>query len=274
MLTNRISLRERIRTNLVCAMENAGINQVQLAEKLNISKGTVNNWTRGNNSPDVDMVPKICEVLGISITSLYSPTISERVEPANIKTAPSMSDEALRLAKDYDTMLDDRGRRMVRGLTDLEIGYAAKRAEKEKAERKAALLKHKDEAAEEIAVYVTTLYYQPVSAGSGENAEYGYSETVQLKRMPPSGTSYIVPVRGDSMEPEFNDGDRVFVRAQIDIEPGQIGVFYMDGQLWIKELGDDVLLSHNPKYPPRPMTDDVRCQGLVLGVCDESYFAK
>ena len=30
--------------------------------------------------------------------------------------------------------------------------------------------------------------------------------------------------------------------------------------------------SHNPKYPPRPMTDDVRCQERVLGVCDESYF--
>lgn len=47
-----ISLRERIRINLITAMENAGINQVQLADKLNISKGTVNNWTRGNNSPD------------------------------------------------------------------------------------------------------------------------------------------------------------------------------------------------------------------------------
>ena len=37
-------------------------------------------------------------------------------------------------------------------------------------------------------------------------------------------------------------------------------------------LEEDAMgLSHNPKYPPRPMTDDVRCQGLVLGVCDESY---
>lgn len=52
---------------------------------------------------------------------------------------------------------------MVRGLADLEIGYTAKRAEKEKAERKAALLKHKDETAEEITVHVTTLYYQPVA---------------------------------------------------------------------------------------------------------------
>ena len=64
---NEISLRERIRLNLVSYMESADINQVQLAEKLGISKGTVNNWARGNNSPDVDMVPKICKILGISI---------------------------------------------------------------------------------------------------------------------------------------------------------------------------------------------------------------
>ena len=247
------------------AREKAGYAQKDLADLVGVKPTTFNGYECGKHDPKSDLLVKIANVCGVTVDYLLG---------VNIKTAPSISDEALRLAKDYDTMLDDRGRRMARGLTDLEIGYTAKRAEKEKAERKAALLKHKDETAEEITVHVTTLYYQPVSAGNGETAEYGYSETVQLKKMPPSGTSYIVPVRGDSMEPEYNDGDRVFVRAQIDIEPGQIGVFYMDGQLWIKELGDDVLLSHNPKYPPRPMTDDVRCQGLVLGVCDESYFAK
>ena len=57
-----------------------------------------------------------------------------------------------------------------------------------------------------------------------------------------------------------------------EVEIGEIGAFYMDGQMWIKERGDGVLISHNSKYGPRPMTDDVRCQGLVLGVCDDSYF--
>ena len=33
-----------------------------------------------------------------------------------------------------------------------------------------------------------------------------------------------------------------------------------------------MLISHNPGYAPRAMTEDIRCQGLVLGVCDESYF--
>ena len=71
-MENDISLRERIRLNLVAAMEKAGINQVQLAKKLGISKGTVNNWIRGNNSPDVDIVPDICSVLEISIIELFS----------------------------------------------------------------------------------------------------------------------------------------------------------------------------------------------------------
>lgn len=155
---------------------------------------------------------------------------------------------------------------MVRGLADMEMKYTAKRTEK-----KIKKENEKTEISEEIAVYVTTLYHQPVSAGTGEIAAYDYSETIQLSKMPPEGTSFIVYVKGDSMEPLYHDGDKVFVRAQIEIEPGQIGVFYMDGQMWIKQLGEGVLLSRNPAYPPRPTTDDVRCQGLVLGICDESY---
>ena len=89
--TSEISLRERIRLNLLSSMERANINQVQLAEKLGISKGTVNNWARGNNSPDVDMVPKICKVLGISILDLYSPT---RFEPQESKKNPSTAEAA------------------------------------------------------------------------------------------------------------------------------------------------------------------------------------
>lgn len=90
---HKISLRERIRLNLLSAMDRSGINQVQLADKLGISKGTVNNWARGNNSPDVDMVPQICEVLGISILDLYSPTKFESQEPAN-KKSPNAAEAA------------------------------------------------------------------------------------------------------------------------------------------------------------------------------------
>jgi len=105
---HKISLRERIRINLTSAMEQANINQVQLAEKLGISKGTVNNWARGNNSPDVDMVPNICEVLGISIIDLYSPTKFEQAKGVGAKNTPDTT-EAAPGEKDlelFDKLLD------------------------------------------------------------------------------------------------------------------------------------------------------------------------
>ena len=111
----RISLRERIRLNLISAMKTANINQVQLAELLGISKGTVNNWTRGNNSPDVDIVPKICDVLGISILDLYSPseieisTSTKKVTPLH-STDKEVSESEYRIVAAYRVASEaDRG---------------------------------------------------------------------------------------------------------------------------------------------------------------------
>ena len=117
-----VSLRERIRLNLVAAMDNAGLNQVQLADRLGISKGTVNNWIRGNNSPDVDMVPKICSVLGISLSALYAPTSSEPEEVfQDAKKAPSeLPEEALKIAKDY-AALSKHAKGAVKAILEYEI---------------------------------------------------------------------------------------------------------------------------------------------------------
>lgn len=256
---NEISLRERIRLNLVSYMEIANINQVQLAEKLGISKGTVNNWARGNNSPDVDMVPKICKVLGISIVDLYSPTRFEANEYKTSKKAPSLSDEAMKLAKDYDG-LDEHGQRVIRLVAN---------------EEKARCMKPLQEVPQEPEKvrYITKWFpTMPMSAGTGQPAGYEEAEELELTKRPPRSSSFVAPVSGDSMEPTFHDGDKLFIRICEEIEPGQIGVFYMDGQLYVKELGDTALISHNPDYDPIPMQDDIRCQGLVLDVCDESYF--
>lgn len=143
-----------------------------------------------------------------------------------------ISNEALRLARDYDTALDDRGRRTIRNVMDFEVGYAAQRAEKEKAERKSALQNHQEDTSEEIAIYITTLYHQPVSAGNGESSEYDYSETVQLKKMPPNGTSYIVPVQGDSMEPCSATATKFLYAPRSTSNPGRPACF-----LWMVKCG-------------------------------------
>lgn len=120
---HEISLREKIRLNLISAMEKADINQVQLAEKLGISKGTVNNWARGNNSPDVDMVPKICNVLGISILELFSPVahIEAKNSSNTDESSPGENIDPLRftLLHNFDQLNQEGQERLVETSDDM-----------------------------------------------------------------------------------------------------------------------------------------------------------
>lgn len=193
-----------------------------------------------------------------AILSLIDKGISEYL--SDIKNAPPYSEEALKLAKDYDS-LDRHGKRIVRMVADEEKARCMAPAHAEQPEAKKV-------------IYIFPGYSMPMSAGTGQPAGDEYPEKYRLVKEPPRRASFIARISGDSMEPTYNNGDFIFVRAQEEIEIGEVGVFWMDGQQWIKELGNGVLISHNPdpEYAPRPMTDDVRCQGLVLGVCDESYF--
>ena len=179
------------------------------------------------------------------------------------KAALSVTDEATKLAKDYDS-LDPHGQRMVRLVADEEL---RRRELETKAQQDS-----QGAEAEDTMVYVTQYYRRPMSAGTGQEAGDDAPESLHLKKEPPPGTSYVAPISGDSMEPTYHDGDHLFIHYQEEIYPGQIGVFFMDGQQWIKELGDGILISHNPAYAPRPITEDIRCQGRILWVCDESYF--
>lgn len=269
---NEISLRERIRLNLVSYMESADINQVQLAEKLGISKGTVNNWARGNNSPDVDMVPKICKILGISIPDLYAPTKYEVHEIHNFKKAPSLSDEAMKLAEDYDGRMDDRGRETVRGVADLEVARF-------KSETAATLRKSREqsEAAEEIAPPIPLHQpYAQVAAAEGAGAfllDDGFDEVLVEMNKYTKQADVILKVVGRSMEPVIADGDRVLVRQQPSVRIGEIGVFVVDGQGYLKEYQADRLVSLNPNIDDVLIGDlqSAECYGKFIKVLDPDW---
>lgn len=48
-----------------------GITQEALAAKIGKSKNVVSNWERGDNSPDVDCIEKICQFLGVTPNQLF-----------------------------------------------------------------------------------------------------------------------------------------------------------------------------------------------------------
>lgn len=77
--------------------------------------------------------------------------------------------------------------------------------------------------------------------------------------------AYAVGVNGDSMEPLFQDGDILLIEPTTDLRIGEIGIFYVDGNSYVKELGHGELISANPDYGPIPLDEESRCMGRVIG---------
>ena len=48
------------------------LTQAKLAEKLFVSEKTISKWENGKGIPDTNSLPKLCEVLGVSITELLN----------------------------------------------------------------------------------------------------------------------------------------------------------------------------------------------------------
>lgn len=252
------------------AREKAGYSQKELAEIIGVAPNTFHGYESGKHDPKSDLLIKIANACHVTTDFLLG--TSDSMSPAiKIEKAPSLSDEAMKLAEDYDGRMDDRGRETVRSVADLEVARF-------KARTAAALRESREqmEAGEMLEVetlcFMVPWFFQPMGAGPGEMAGSEPPEDLRLTKAPPRGTSFVARVHGDSMKPTYHDGDLVFVHSAEEIQVGRIGAFFMDGQQWIKELGDEELISHNPDYDPIPMREDIRCQGLVLGVCDESYF--
>ena len=51
---------------------NAGLTQMQLAEKLNITDRAISKWERGRSMPDSSIMLHLCSILGISVNELLS----------------------------------------------------------------------------------------------------------------------------------------------------------------------------------------------------------
>ena len=110
-----------------------------------------------------------------------------------------------------------------------------------------------------------------VSAGFGEYLEeYEQGKTVYVPDTPNSRKAdFVLTVSGDSMEPKFHDGDNILVRSQPTVDEGQIGIFDVDGEGYIKKLGSGELISLNHKYPNISLKDRyTKCFGLVLGTTE------
>ena len=109
-----------------------------------------------------------------------------------------------------------------------------------------------------------------VSAGTGQFLDTPDYEMIDVPDEVPITATFCVQVNGNSMEPTFDDGDYIWVHQQPTLDNGDIGVFYVDGNSYVKEYSVTeqgvFLVSHNEKYAPIRITElsDARIFGKVV----------
>ena len=143
--------------------------------------------------------------------------------------------------------LDDHGKRMV----DIVIKEETERMEQEQQDD----------------VLQIPLFDLPASAGFGLPLEGDYRTIIEAPDTPLNRKAdFCIRVAGESMEPDYSDGDIVLVKKS-EVYIGDVGIFVLDGESYIKELGKDVLISRNPKYNdiPLPDFDRIMVAGKVIG---------
>lgn len=226
--------------------EARGFTQKQLAQKLGESRGTlVSNWEVGASRPDCDRIVQLCHILNVTADEL----LGVKVDPHRIS-----SEEWTRATK-Y-RMLDEHGKLVVDYLIDEE--YARVLANSRKKNRPRLM-------------YIDSYSY-PVSAGVGSFVETEAPEKILVPECDEAEEAdYVLTVKGDSMEPEFSDGDKVYVVQQPAVEVGEIGIFIINDEAFIKKLGKGQLISLNPEYKPISFKkdDSIYCCGKVIGIVEE-----
>lgn len=144
------------------------------------------------------------------------------------KTAPLYSNEAAKIAKDYDS-LDHWGKTAVRSVADTELARMQDEA------------RFLVETSMEPEPKVVNLFTDPSAAGPALGITGQSCEPYTLTPDDPQGAAYAVRVQGDSMEPDFPDGSIAFVNHD-QMRDGDIGVFCVDGATVIKQWHYDPVL--------------------------------
>ena len=115
-------------------------------------------------------------------------------------------------------------------------------------------------------------YYGKIAA-AGTSVEFS-GMTEGIKSYPENdiniNADYVIGVSGDSMEPEYYDGDIVYVKKAEHLNVGEIGIFQKANSIYIKKVGENGLISLNSNYPGLTADDDrIIVLGKVLGKAEE-----
>ena len=204
------------------------IKQSELALKLEyydifVKPNTVSAWESGLSIPNSKQLLAICEIL--NIYDIYT----EFVNPNPINPFRNLNETGVAKVMDYIHLLEKSGEYKTADIIPIHILR----------ERK--------------------VFYTTVSAGTGSFLD---GEDYEMYTSPdiPEEASFGVYVSEDSMEPRYHNEELIWIEQTEQLEDGEIGIFYLDGNAYVKKFQNNengtYLVSLNKKYDPIPVTEN------------------
>ena len=222
------------------ARENIGMSQSELATAIGIkpSSGVISNWERDLNKPDAEKIVKLCDILDISASFLL-----DYYGKSTFEVRPSEQN----IIEKYRS-LDNYGQETVSYILEI---------------RRVQQIREITEYNAEPAAHIYPYLGKIACAGTGFYFDDIPTDTIEVSYV--EGADFIIGVSGESMEPDYHDGEKLYVRKVEYLRNGDIGIFTIGNECFLKELGEDGLISRNKDYDDIPGDEKVRLIGKVIG---------
>lgn len=228
------------------------LKQDELAKMVGVTASAIGNYETEVSHPKEHVLYKLIEVLDCDANFLFQDAI-----PINFND--NFSYEEKNYIKKYRT-LDEHGKKVIDLLLDEEHNRMQLN------ELKKMQNKNKVKFIERPCSAYST------SAGVGLKI-FDDIETFPVKLESNNMTimsDLILHINGNSMEPKFYDDEYVAIKYQPTVAIGEVGIFIVNGDSYIKKLGTDRLISINKNYEDILFNenDSILCSGKVLGTVE------
>lgn len=246
-------------------MKMHNLNSRSFSQHSGIPYTTINSWyKKGYEGLKITTLRKLKEFFGTT----YDYWLSDDIINPNytISSNEDIDYTEMEHINNY-RLLDDTGKKHINSELKRELS-------------RISLLQEKDNRIKELESYSSNIinfnksqdtkrtiqYFHKVSAGSGEVIfDDVHSEQISIPDIQKyRRVAYAVKVSGCSMEPLFSNGDLLLIEPTCTIDIGEIGIFNVNGQAYVKKLGETELISLNKKCPNVTLTEDAKCMGRVI----------
>ena len=274
-----------INEKLVQFRKEAGLSQIEVAKRLTemglpTKNKSVSSWEKGLASPNATQFLALCQIYNIE--DIYSNFIGF-LNRTTLNTS-GLNAEGIRKAAEYIELLQESSKysKTSENTTSIVADSTYKNSKTSSSNKNTD---HSDknsyaDDSDNIINFsapqprVLPVYDLPASAGTGEFIDNDYHQMVEISPNVPDNADFGIRIHGDSMNPLFENGDIVWVRRTSELQEGDIGIFYLDGEAYCKKIhftknkkeSQLQLVSLNPAYKPIDVSinSDFRIYGRVL----------